>query len=66
MSKKRVNGIMEGILRTKIEGMEKELEALKVVLCKYTKCTALSDTIVFVMSEDHVNVHFQPAVVHLT
>ena len=46
--------------------MGEELEALKVVLRKYTKCTALSDPIVFVMSEDHVNVNFQPAVVHLT
>ena len=53
---------MKGILRTKIG----ELEELKVVLCKYTKCTALSDPIVFGMSEDHVNVNFQPAVVHLT
>ena len=57
---------MERILRTKIGEMEEELEALKVVLCKYTKCTALSDPIVFGMSEDHVNVNFQPAVVHLT
>ena len=41
---------MEGILRTKIAEMGEELEALKVVLRKYTKCTALSDAIVFGMS----------------
>jgi hypothetical protein len=35
------------------------------VLPKYTERTALSDGIVFGIAEDHLNVNFEPALVHV-
>ena len=35
------------------------------MLRKYTKCTGVSDRIVFGIADDQLNVSFQPALVHL-
>jgi len=55
----------KGILQSRNQELQQELEALKVIAPKYTKCTAVSDCIVFGIADDHLNVSFQPALVHL-